>query len=41
MGPASPLFKRHFPGGENEAILIGLGPALGLGLLGVWAPGLN
>ena len=34
-------FKRHFPGGENESILIGLRAALGLGLLGFRPPGLN
>jgi len=34
-------FKRHFPGGENESILIRLGPPLGLGLLGIGRLGLN
>jgi len=30
-----------FSGGENESILIGMDPALGLGLLGVRRLGLN
>ena len=34
-------FKQHFLRGENESILLGLKPALGLGLLGFIAPGLN
>jgi len=32
-------FKRHFLRGEDESILIGLEPALGLALLGIRPPG--
>ena len=33
--------KRHFLSGENDSFLIGLGPALGLGLIGIRPLGLN
>jgi len=34
-------FKRHFPRGGNESILIGLRAVLGLGLLRIGPLGLN
>ena len=36
-----PLFNTQFIVGENELILIGLRPVLGLGLLSFRPPGLN
>ena len=36
-----PSFNLQFDRGENESILIGLEPVLGLDLLGVGPPGLN
>ncbi len=34
-------FEQHFLRGGNESFLIGLGPALGVGLLSFRPPGLN
>ncbi len=40
-GIDAPSFNPQFDRGENESILNGLEPALGLGLLGVGRLGLN
>ncbi len=40
-GLDTPSFNTQFVVGENESFLIGLRPALGLGLLGIRPPGLN
>ncbi len=40
-GLDAPLYNTQFIISENESILIGLGPALGLGLLDIGPLGLN
>ena len=40
-GLDAPLFNTQFVVGENESILVGLRPALGLALLSFGPPGLN
>ena len=40
-GLDAPSFNPQFDRDENESILNGLGPALGLGLLSFRPPGLN
>ena len=40
-GLDAPSFNHQFNRDDNESILIGLGPVLGLGLLGVGRLGLN